>query len=139
MSAGLGGDGVLEGRPRRPDLTPLLSRLTFLSGSLFSARPSMLGRCFDTSEGFRDSDSEGRDEFEKKLDSKWSLCGIASARFGSVSSRMSDKGRVFAQVGALVECPLDFPRVLLTMPPQLTTGNVSDLGTMSGGMDCLIV
>jgi hypothetical protein len=121
LSAGLGGDGVLEGRPRRPDLRPLLSELTFLSGSLFSGRLSMLGRCFDTNEGFRDSDSDGRDELGARLDSEWSLCGIASARLGSVSSRMSDKGRVFAQDGALAECPLGSPKVLLTMPLQPTT------------------
>lgn len=50
------------------DLMPLLSMLVLLSGSLFSAlRVSVLGRRLD----------------------------VVSARLGSVSSRMSDRGRIF--------------------------------------------
>ena len=45
LSTGLGGDGVLDGRSRWTDLMPLLSKLVFLSGSLFSTlRVSTLGR-----------------------------------------------------------------------------------------------
>lgn len=98
LSAGLGGDGVLEDRPQQIDLPPLLSMLFFLSGSRFSpCRVSVLGRRFDATEGFRDT--SGRDVFRGRLLSERSLRGIVSARLGSVSSRMSDKGRAFAHEG----------------------------------------
>ena len=116
LSAGLDGDGVrLGGRPRRLDLTSLLSKLIFLSGSLFSARLSRLGGFFDRDEGFRERDT--REVLRGRLFSTRSLCGIASAKLGSVSSRISDKGRAFAQEGAFAEWPLCSPEVLLTMPP----------------------
>jgi hypothetical protein len=94
-SAGLGGDGVLlAGRPRCTDLAPLLSMLAFLSGPLFSAsRVSMLGR-LDATEGFRASSE--RDVLRGRLQSKGGFRDSVSARLGSVSSRMSDRGRVFA-------------------------------------------
>jgi hypothetical protein len=98
-SAGLGGDGVLlAGRPRCTDLAPLLSMLAFLSGSLFSAnRVSILGR-LDATDGFRDISE--RDVLRRRLLSKGGLRGSISARLGSVSSRMSERGRVFAHEGA---------------------------------------
>lgn len=123
-SAGLDGDGVLEGRPRCADLPPLLSMLIFLSGSRFSAtRVSMLGRC-DAIDGLRDISV--RDALHGTWFSENSLCGTVSARLGSVISRMSDRGRFFAQDGTLLEWPLGSPKVLATMPPQPTASDPGD-------------
>ena len=116
LSAGLGGDGVLEDRPRYMDLPPLLSILTFLSGSRFSpCRVSVLGRRFDAAECFRVI--SGRDVLRGRLLSDKSLRGIVSARLGSVSSRISDRGRAFAQEGACKDGALGSPKELPTMPP----------------------
>jgi hypothetical protein len=94
-SAGLGGDGVLlVGRPRCTGLAPLLSMLAFLSGSLFSAkRVSILGR-LDATDAFWHSSE--RDVLRSGLPSAGGLRDSVSARLGSVSSRMSDRGRVLA-------------------------------------------
>lgn len=96
------GDGVLlDGRPRFAHPTLLLSMLVFLPGSLFSAsRVSMLGR-LDAIEGFRERSV--RDALRGRLLSENSLWGIVSAKLGSVSSRMSERGRVLAQEATLQE------------------------------------
>lgn len=54
LSAGLGGDGVLEKRPRWVDVMPVLSVLFFLSGSFSTRRVSLLRRLLDETEAFRD-------------------------------------------------------------------------------------
>lgn len=120
LSIGLGGDGDLEDRPRYIDLPPLLSVLGFLSISRVSpCRVSMLGRHLDAAEGLRDTSS--RDVLRGMLPlSVRSLRGMVSARLGSVSSRMSDKGRVFAHEGACREGALCSPNELPTMPPPST-------------------
>jgi hypothetical protein len=116
LSAGLAGDGDLGDRPRWADLMPLLSMLGLRSGSLFSPlRMSTLGRRLDATEGFRDS---SRREVLRKWFSERSFRGIVSAKLGSVSSRMSDRGRILAQEDALVDSPLGSPKLLPTMPPQ---------------------
>lgn len=116
LSTGLDGDGVLEDRPRYVDLPPLLSMLFFLSGSRFSPhRVSVLGRRFDAADAFRII--SGRDVFLGRLLSDRSLCGIVSTRLGSVSSRMSDKGRTFAHEGACKDGARGSPKELLIMPP----------------------
>lgn len=118
LSARFGGDGVLKDRPRGTVLMPLPSMLFFLSRPLFSKlRKSLLGR-LDTTEIFREK--SGREALRTLL-SKSSLRGIVSAKLGSVSSRISDKGRILAQDVTLTECPLDSPKLLLTMPPQPVT------------------
>lgn len=58
----------------------------------------MLGRRFDTAEGLRDT--SGRDALRGRLLSERSLRGMVSAKLGSVSSRMSDRGRAFVHDGA---------------------------------------
>lgn len=119
LSAGLGGDGVLEDRPRWTDLMPLLSKLIFRSGSLFSPlRLSPLGRRFEATDGFREI--SGRDVLRGSF-SKTGFRSSVSARLGSVSSRMSERGRILAQEETLVECPLGSPKLLPTMPPQPRT------------------
>jgi hypothetical protein len=119
LSARLGGDGDLEDRPRGAVLMPLLSKLVFLSGSLFSTlRVSMLGRRLDATEGFRKR--SGRDALCESF-SVFAFRASVSAKLGSVSSRMSDKGRIFAQDDALMECPLGSPKLLPTIPPHPMT------------------
>lgn len=120
LSAGLGGDGVLEDLPRWTDLMPLLlSKLALLSGSLFSPlRVSILGRRFEATDGFRER--SGREALRGCL-SVGGFRSSVSAKLGSVSSRMSDRGRIFAQEETLVEYPLGSPKLLPTMPPQPMT------------------
>jgi hypothetical protein len=119
LSAGLGGDGVLEVRSRWAFLRPLLSELVFLSGSLLSTlRVSMLGRRLEATEGFRER--SGRDTLCERF-SIVAFRATVSAKLGSVSSRMSDKGRIFAQDDALMECPLGSPKLLSTIPPHPMT------------------
>lgn len=115
-SAGLGGDGVLlRFRPRCADLRPLLSKLAFLSGSLFSAnRESRLGR-LDAMDGLRVRSL--RDMLRGRWFSDMSFLGIVSARLGSVSSWMSDSGRVLAQEVTLLDSPLG-SGALPTKPPR---------------------
>jgi len=122
-SAGLAGDGVLlEARPRCVDLIPLLSMLVFLSASLFSRHQvSRLGR-LDTTDGLL-VNSVCEDAIGGRLFSERSFFGIVSMRLGSVSSRMSDSGRVLAQEVMLLEWPLDSPNVVLTIP-WLSPGSV---------------
>jgi len=113
LSAGLGGDGDLVVRPRFPDRTPLLSMLFFRSGSLFSPlRVSMLGRRLDATDGFRESSAR---EALRECASDMSFRGIVSAKLGSVSSRMSDRGRILAQEDALMDCPRSSPKLLPTI------------------------
>lgn len=115
LSAGLGGEGVLEARPLWIDLMPLLSRLIFRSGSLFSTlRISMLGRRLDATDVFRDK--SGRDALREGL-SERGFGGSGSARLGSVSSRISDRGRIFDHEDGLTGCPFGSPKSLPTMPP----------------------
>lgn len=76
----------------------------------------MLGRRLDVADGFRD-----KGVLRAAAWSERSLCGIVSAKLGSVSSRMSDNGRTFAQEETLAEEALDSPNELPTMPPQLVT------------------
>jgi hypothetical protein len=123
----MSGDGVLlEGRPRCADLAPLLSMLVFLSGSLFSAsRASILGR-LDAMEGLRDRST--REVLRGKLLSEINLCGIVSAKLGSVISRISDRGRAFAHEVALLEFPLGSLKLLATMPPKAATSEAGDGG-----------
>jgi hypothetical protein len=103
LSAGLDGDGDLEVRPLWRDLMPLLSMLVFLSGSTFSpCRLSLLGRRLVATEGFRDISV--REVLRGKLFVR-TFRGKVSAKLDSVTSRMSDKGRGFAQQEAM-ECPL---------------------------------
>jgi len=67
----------------------------------------MLGRRRDATDTFRETsvrEAQGRR-------------AIVSAKLGSVSSRISDRGRVLAHEDA-IECPLGSPTVLPTMPPQ---------------------
>jgi hypothetical protein len=120
LSIGLGGDGDLDDCLRYIDLPPLLSMLVFLSTSRVSPhRVSMLGRHLDAAEGLRDT--SGRDVLRGILPLLVrSLRGMVSARLDSVSSRMSDKGRVFAHEGACREGALCSPNELLTMPPPGT-------------------
>jgi len=116
LSSGLGGDGDLGDRPRCIDLMPLLSMLVFLSGSLFSAlRLSKLGRRFDATEGLRES---SRREVLRMWFSERSFRGMVSAKLGSVSSRMSDRGRILAQEDALMDCPLGSLELPPTIPPH---------------------
>lgn len=104
-----------EDRPRCADLTPLLSMLVFLSGSLFSAsRVSRLGR-LDATDGLRVNSV--RDALRGSCLSEKNRLGMVSARLGSVSSRISDRGRARAQEVMLVEWPLESPWALATMPP----------------------
>jgi hypothetical protein len=126
LSAGLGGDGVLEDRPRWTNLMPLLSRLVFLSGSLFSPqRFPILGRRLEATEGCRER--SGRDVLRDCLSGR-GLRSRGSARLGSVSSRISDRGRIFVHEETLMECPLSSPKLLPTMPPRPMTGLPSDPG-----------
>lgn len=104
----MSGDGVLLGGcPRCASRGALLSVLSFLSGSLFSAsRASMLGR-LDAMDGLRDKSV--RERLRGMLPSESSLCGIVSAKLGSVSSRMSDRGRGLAHDATLLESALGSP------------------------------
>jgi hypothetical protein len=85
----------------------------------------MLGRRFEATEGFRER--SGRDALGRYF-SVIGFRGSGSAKLGSVSSRISDRGRILAQEDALMECPLGSPKSLLTMPPHPPTRLVSDLG-----------
>lgn len=121
LSAGLGGDGVLKDRPRWIDLISLLSKLSFFSGSLFSAcRVSRLGRGFDAMECFRTSSV--RETLCCMLPQRY-FRGMESTRLGSVNSRMSERGRVLAQEDA-TEYALGSPKPLLTMPPESILRNL---------------
>ena len=114
LSVGLCGGGDLE-RPRCTDLTPLLSTLFFLSGSTFSPwRVSKLGRRLDAPDGF--SVISVREVLRSMLFDRM-FRGKVSAKLDSVTSRMSDKGRVLAQEEAM-ECPLGSLRLVPSMPPQ---------------------
>lgn len=120
LSAGLGGDGVLEDLPRYIDLPPLLSVLVFLPGSRFSpCHVSVLGRRLDAADAF--CVTSGRDVLRGRLLSECNRRGTVSARLGSVSSRMSDKGRTFAHAGACREGALGSLEELPTIPPLLAT------------------
>lgn len=118
LSAGLGGDGVLEVRPLWTDRMPLLSWLVLRSGSLFSPlRVSKLGRRLEATDGFRER--SGRDALHDGL-SERGFGGGGSARLGSVSSRISDKGRILDHEDALPGCPFGSPKSLPTMLLQLS-------------------
>lgn len=78
---------------------------------------SVLGRRLDAADGLRDT--SGREVLRVKLLSDRSLRGIVSARLGSVSSRISDKGRDFIHDGACRDGALVSPKELSTMPPLL--------------------
>jgi hypothetical protein len=91
LSAGLGGDGVAESRPL---LSEILFSVSFLPGPLFSAKwLSKLGRRLEATERFRESESL------QAVFSGGSLRGATSTRLGSVSSRISDNGRVLVAQG----------------------------------------
>jgi hypothetical protein len=102
-----------------------VSWLVFVSGSLFSANLlSVLGRRLDATDGLRDTEVLLGTEFSER-----SFGGMESTRLGSVSSLMSERGRIFAQEVTLAEIALGSPKTLLTIPPQpMTWVVVSDPG-----------
>lgn len=113
-STALGGVGDPGSCSRCRDAISLYSTLFVLSCSQVSVtRASTIGRGFEVADCLRDRSGRGKGW---KVASERSFFGIVSAKLGSVSSRISDNGRILAHDVAQMDCPRGSPKPQVIPP-----------------------